>query len=386
MFLAIDTSTKQIGICIYDGSEVLFQNYWQAGRYHTTELSAAVDDAFVKTRISKQELKGIVVASGPGSFTGLRIGMAFAKGMCLAMNLPLIPVPTLDIVAAAQPVQDMPLVVFLQAGRKRVAFRYYKVVDGEWISEEDYQIGEPHELSEQITKRTLIAGEINADIHKTLARKHKNAIIASPAASVRNPAFLAELGYKKYIAAADDVSEIYAPEKNNSHLSSCRANTAIMSTFYIRKMTMDDLDEVIRIDHSSFTLPWSSNNFVFELTENQMARCYVACFNAEGQEIIVGLLVIWLIVDVAHIATISVDENYRRKKVAERLLLKALKECADEGAVEATLEVRVTNLCAQALYKKLGFEIITERPNYYSDTKEGALIMTLHDIHTLIIR
>ena len=214
MLLAIDTSTKQIGICLYDGDEVLFQNYWQAGRYHTTELSAAIEDAFVKTKIAKETLKGIVVASGPGSFTGLRIGMAFAKGLCLAMNLPLIPVPTLDIVAAAQPVQDLPLVVFLQAGRKRVAFRYYHVEDCAWVSDEEYQIGEPIELSEQITKRTLIAGESNADIYKILARKHKNAIIASPAANVRNPAFLAELGYRLFVEAGDDVLETFSPEKS----------------------------------------------------------------------------------------------------------------------------------------------------------------------------
>ena len=213
MLLAIDTSTKQIGVCLYDGNEVLFLKYWQAGRYHTTELSAAIDEAFVKTKTNKGDLKGIVVAAGPGSFTGLRIGMAVAKGMCLAMNLPLIPVPTLDVVAAAQAVQDLPLVVFLQAGRKRVAFRYYHAQDGKWVSDEEYQIGEPTELSDQIKERTIIAGESNAEINKILARKHKNALLATPAGNVRNPSFLAELGYQSLLNAGDDAMNLFAPEK-----------------------------------------------------------------------------------------------------------------------------------------------------------------------------
>lgn len=214
MLLAIDTSTKQIGICIYDGEEVLYQEYWQAGRYHTTELSVAVNEAFKKIKMGREDLHGVVVASGPGSFTGLRIGMAFAKGLCLAMNLPLIPVPTLDVVAVAQPTQDLPLVALLQAGRSRIAYRTYTVKDNIWVSDEEYQIGEPGELSDQINKRTLIAGEINAEIRKVLSRKHKNALIASPAACVRNPAFLAELGCQLFSAAEGNVLDIFSPEKS----------------------------------------------------------------------------------------------------------------------------------------------------------------------------
>ena len=149
-----------------------------------------------------------------------------------------------------------------------------------------------------------------------------------------------------------------------------------MNAIQIRRMTMNDLDDVVRIDQASFSLPWSKNNFIFELHENQTSRCYVACVDG----VIVGLLVMWLIVDEAHVATIAVKEGFRQKGVAEAMLQYALRECVADGAVEATLEVRVTNLSAQNLYAKLGFEVITERPKYYSDTKEGALIMTLSDL------
>jgi ribosomal-protein-alanine N-acetyltransferase len=151
-----------------------------------------------------------------------------------------------------------------------------------------------------------------------------------------------------------------------------------MSAIKIRRMTMSDLEDVVRIDQTSFSLPWSKNNFIFELNENKTSRCYVACVG--NDEKIVGLLVMWLIVDEAHVATIAVDEDFRKMGVAETMLRHALFECVSDGAIEATLEVRTTNLNAQNLYAKLGFVVVAERPNYYSDTKEGALIMTLKDI------
>lgn len=153
-----------------------------------------------------------------------------------------------------------------------------------------------------------------------------------------------------------------------------------MNIVSIRRMMMDDLDEVVRIDRNSFSLPWSKNNFIFELTENQTSRSYVAFIDKK----LVGLIVIWLIVDEVQIATIAVDEDYRRLGVADALLRFALEKTSQEGAKSATLEVRVSNVSAQKLYSKAGFEVVANRPNYYSDTKEGALIMTLNDIGALV--
>lgn len=159
-----------------------------------------------------------------------------------------------------------------------------------------------------------------------------------------------------------------------------------MSVFFIRKMTMDDLEEVVLLDCSSFNLSWSRNNFIFELTENQTSRCFVGVVDQGNQEKIVGFLVVWLLIDVVHIATIAIDDDFRRRHFAEKLIWHGLEDCFKEGALEATLEVRKTNLDAQALYSKLGFEIVVERPNYYSDTKEGALIMTLSNLNSATIQ
>jgi ribosomal-protein-alanine N-acetyltransferase len=89
------------------------------------------------------------------------------------------------------------------------------------------------------------------------------------------------------------------------------------------------------------------------------------------------MVVVWLIVDEAHIATLAVHPDYRGRRIARRLVKVALKEAILRGMNQATLEVRANNLAAQNLYRQLGFEIVGNRPRYYRDNNEDALIMTV---------
>jgi tRNA threonylcarbamoyladenosine biosynthesis protein TsaB len=101
MILAIDTATDWVGLALHDGSSVLAEFGWRSRRTQTIELAPAVAQLWARTGVSAGDLSAIAVAIGPGSYTGLRVGLALAKGMALGQNLPLIGVPTLDIVAAA---------------------------------------------------------------------------------------------------------------------------------------------------------------------------------------------------------------------------------------------------------------------------------------------
>ena len=121
MLLAIDTSTSQIGLALYDGVEVSAETLWRSQHHHTVELAPAVADLLAHTGLAVTEVRALGVALGPGSFTSLRVGLAYVKGLALARHLPVIGIPTLDIVAAAQDVQELPLVAVLQAGRGRLA-------------------------------------------------------------------------------------------------------------------------------------------------------------------------------------------------------------------------------------------------------------------------
>jgi ribosomal-protein-alanine N-acetyltransferase len=149
----------------------------------------------------------------------------------------------------------------------------------------------------------------------------------------------------------------------------------------LRPMELKDVEQVYAIDVLSFSLPWSERSYRFELTENKNSRPWVAeAINAAGGRRVVGMIVAWIILDEAHIATIATHPAYRRKGIARRLLIKALEEAAGHGVIKVFLEVRRNNLAAQNLYEKFGFRMTGVRPRYYVDTQEDALLMTLEPL------
>ena len=133
MLLAVDTSTTQIGIALYDGISVIGEMLWHGKLRHTTSLAPAIADLLERTNTSMDAVEAIAIARGPGSFTSLRVGLAFVKGLAIARGIPLIGINTLDMLAAAQPVAapDLGMVALLQAGRGRLAFSRYHARDGQ---------------------------------------------------------------------------------------------------------------------------------------------------------------------------------------------------------------------------------------------------------------
>jgi ribosomal-protein-alanine N-acetyltransferase len=152
------------------------------------------------------------------------------------------------------------------------------------------------------------------------------------------------------------------------------------SNYQIRAMQIGDLMQVQYIDRNSFSLPWPTSAYNYELT-NPKSLLWVAEIPGEDTSPkIVGMIVMWLIVDEAHIATLAVEPEYRRQGIGRNLLATSLREAAHIGMREATLEVRANNLAAQRLYQKFMFEIVGFRPHYYRDNSEDALIMTMKNL------
>lgn len=206
MLLAIDSSTQWIGLALYDGVQVLGETIWRTRNHHTVELAPAVNDLMKRSGAKPEQLKVVAAALGPGSFTSLRIGLAVAKGLCLAQKLPIVGIPTLDILATAQPLQTLPMLAVLQAGRGRLAVVNYLVEKSVWHAQGEARVTSAEELSQQIKSPTYICGELSAEDRQTLHRKYKNVILASPALCVRRPSLLAELGWNRLQAGkVDDV-------------------------------------------------------------------------------------------------------------------------------------------------------------------------------------
>jgi ribosomal-protein-alanine N-acetyltransferase len=147
----------------------------------------------------------------------------------------------------------------------------------------------------------------------------------------------------------------------------------------IRRMTLEDVPAVHEIDTLSFSLPWPERSFNFELTGNPVSRSWVV--ESDGR--VTAMLVLWLIVDEAHIATIATHPEFRRQGIGERLMIAALLSARAEGAARAFLEVRAGNSAALAMYKKYGFVVAGVRLRYYKDNNEDAILMNLEDLKNL---
>ena len=145
----------------------------------------------------------------------------------------------------------------------------------------------------------------------------------------------------------------------------------------LRKMTLDDVQQVIAIDQISFSLPWPVSSFRYELTENLASRCWVA--ELDGR--VAAMLVAWLIVDEIHIATIATHPDFRKQGVGEKLLLHTLQSAKAEGAVSSFLEVREGNDAAIMMYRKLGYVESGRRAGYYKDNGEDAILMNLEPLN-----
>jgi len=197
MLLAVDTSTTQIGLALYDGAQVLGEFAWRSGQRHTVELAPAVAELLARCALTMNDVNALGVALGPGSFTSLRVGLALVKGIALARHIPLIGISTLDILARAQATSRLPLAVALQAGRGRYALGWYKVSRKQWQAQGEARVVTLEALMAEVQSPAVVCGEFTAEIRQKIVM-NENVQLVSPANSVRRPAVLAELAWARW--------------------------------------------------------------------------------------------------------------------------------------------------------------------------------------------
>jgi len=197
--LAIDTATEVASVALYEGGiGPRAETTWYTSANHTVELMPTIVSMLAQQGLAAEQLDGLAVALGPGSFTGLRIGLSVAKGFCLSLGIPIVGVPTLDIMAYAHHGQELPICAIIQAGRGRTCVALYERQSGQWRRLTDYHLATVEELSAQVQTPALFCGEIDEALSRALqARMGTRAIVASPASSLRRAGYLAELGWER---------------------------------------------------------------------------------------------------------------------------------------------------------------------------------------------
>lgn len=238
MLLALDTSTRQAGIALYDGERGVIAEYnWLSGRQHTVELMPEVARLLVAAHATPRDLQATAVALGPGSFTGLRVALAAAKGLALSRGTALLGISTLDVVAYPHHNQPLPVAAAVQAGRGRLCWAVYRHGPQGWPSGVPFALTSAAEMAERLAAaavsqpaaagkfsgdetalahpsdgRILLAGEFSEPDRATLTgRLGGRAHLLPLSLAMRRAGCLAEIAWARFAAGEYDDPVVLSP-------------------------------------------------------------------------------------------------------------------------------------------------------------------------------
>lgn len=205
MLLALDTATRQASVALYDERGVRAETSWFSADNQSAELMPRLTEMLAQQGVEPGSLRGVAVAIGPGSFTGLRIGLSVAKGLAVGRGIPIVGIPTLDPLAQALTGLRMPLRAVLDIGRGRYVIADYRVGRDQWHRISKDRLVSPEDVTLGIRERTLFAGEISEPLRQSIvAALGASAVIGSPANQLRRAGYLAELGWQRLLRGERD--------------------------------------------------------------------------------------------------------------------------------------------------------------------------------------
>lgn len=198
MELAIDTSTRTVGVALSRQGRALWELTWRAEYNHTTQLMPAIDHILRQGVVTPKDLDAIIIAIGPGSFSGLRVGVAAAKGMAMALGRPLVAVSTMATEAYPFTGAGLPVRPVLDAGRDEIATALFAMEGDDLREIEGVRITTVEELCAAVRQPTLFCGEHLPEVRAALtARLGPLALIPPDSALPRRAGNLAELGWRR---------------------------------------------------------------------------------------------------------------------------------------------------------------------------------------------
>jgi tRNA threonylcarbamoyl adenosine modification protein YeaZ len=212
MQLAIDTSTNTASLALAHGSEILAELSWHCGQNHSTTLLPYLASLLSQTSSGLGSIDAIIVARGPGSFNGLRVGISTAKGLAFSLGIPIVGISTLAATAYQHAETGLPVCPVFNAGRGEIATAIYHLKGSKWQSIIREHITNIEALCAHIDTKTLFCGELTASTSDRLRKQLKQkAVIASPVFRFRRAGFLNELGRREMEAGNFDVPTTLQP-------------------------------------------------------------------------------------------------------------------------------------------------------------------------------
>lgn len=384
--LAMDSSGNVASVAILEGDVLKAEYTIDYKKTHSQTLLPMLDEIKRMTESDLEDIDAIAVAAGPGSFTGLRIGAATAKGLGLALNKPIIPVPTTDALAFNMYGHNGLICPIMDARRNQVYTGLYGFISAggecdtcdskenyyEFIRIKETSAMSIEELCSLINERheeVIFLGDGVPVYRKRIDELLTVPYMFAPAHLSRQHAgSVGMLGLELFAAGKYESAAQHSPKYYRvSQAERERKEKAI-----IRPMKEEDLDVVSEMEAASYPDPWNRKGFEEELgTESALA---VVMEDTTG---VVGYALATLTGEDADIVKITIDEKERGKGYGRKLLDMLMNELYSRGILNATLEVRMSNAPAISLYEHAGFVSEGVRPGFYSNPKEDAVIYWL---------
>ncbi|MCR5671714.1 MAG: tRNA (adenosine(37)-N6)-threonylcarbamoyltransferase complex dimerization subunit type 1 TsaB [Butyrivibrio sp.] len=398
--LAIDTSGLVGTVAIGEGDTLTALFSIQYKTTHSEILMPMIDDIKKKIGLELSTIDAIAVAKGPGSFTGLRIGSATAKGLALALDKPIIPVPTVDGIAYNLYGTEKIICPMMDARRNQVYTGLYTFVPQtteENHNERSFEMQVIHEQFatslddiinriNELGKPAVLLGDGVPVYHDALEKGLKVPYSIAPLHQNRQSA--AALLALANVYAADGIfvsADEFAPEylrlsqaereakegkKEASPADKKRETRNTPGLVRIRQMQAEDVDDAAELERINLGKEaWTRKQLLDAMTRDDTV--YLV---AEKAGRIVGMCGVRNISGEGEVTNVSVSGDVRREGTAYKMMKQLLERGHGLGITDYTLEVRAGNAAAIGLYEKLGFKSEGARPGFYEDPKEDALI------------
>jgi len=381
--LSLETATEHVEVLVSGPDDrVLAHRAEDVAHGHTRRLAALVAEALKEARVRPADLEWVAADLGPGSFTGVRVGLATARALALVSGAECRGASSLAALAHAAGARRAVIVPLVPAGRRDVYAAWFRAdARGRVSVLAAAEVGAATLVVERTREvLALVPGARPRFVGPGVAREKAALEAAFPGAtepewrarglSAHDLAAAAgsRLGPSAGLPPSGRLEPLYVrPAQAEERV---RHRVSARTPITLRPFLVGDIPAVVTIEREVFSDPWPESFFAAEITA---AMAYARIAERDGA--VAGYSVAWLGMGTGHLGNLAVTPGVRRRGVASVLLDDLLRECHAQEVETLTLEVRVSNDPAQALYRRHGFRLVGLRRRYYRDTGEDALIM-----------
>lgn len=386
--LAIDSSGLTATVAVVEDTQTVAEYTINYKKTHSQTLLPMIDEVVKMTELDLNTIDAIAVAGGPGSFTGLRIGSATAKGLGFALNKPLIHVPTVDGLAYNVYGCEDIICPIMDARRNQVYTGIYTfskkagTKEGSNLVEPVFQVIKMQmavsieELAERLNRYrrpVVFLGDGVPVYENILAEKLTVPYSFAPAYMNRQrAAVVGTLGIQYYKAGKFETAEEHRPDYLRvSQAERERAQREKEAEIIVRELKVEDSAAVAEMEQQIFSDPWSEKSVMETVQQKQSVG-----FAAEKAGHILGYLLVYHAADEAEIARIAVQKEARRQGAAGKLMQALEHYCEEHKMEKLLLDVRESNEAARSFYTKNGFVEDGIRQGFYTNPSEDAVLMS----------